>query len=165
MRFDLAINGMTYGAWKNGVLPLMRDGTQWRPMVHVRDAARAHLFMLRAPQEGVNGRVFNVGSETDTYQIGPLAEEIVRALPRDVQIEWYGDPDHRSYRVGFRRIEAMGWKAELTARDGALEIYRRLEAGTLEKTPETITLTWYRQLVEWHRIIKEVELHGGILDI
>src|SRR5207249_3155064 len=26
MRFDLAINGMTYGAWKTGVLPLMRDG-------------------------------------------------------------------------------------------------------------------------------------------
>jgi nucleoside-diphosphate-sugar epimerase len=32
MRFDLAINGMTYGAWKTGVLPLMRDGMQWRPM-------------------------------------------------------------------------------------------------------------------------------------
>src|SRR5579885_3286708 len=25
MRFDLAINGMVYGAWKNKVLPLMRD--------------------------------------------------------------------------------------------------------------------------------------------
>ena len=36
MRFDLAINGMTYGAWKTGKLPLMRDGTQWRPMVHVK---------------------------------------------------------------------------------------------------------------------------------
>ena len=29
MRFDLAINGMTYGAWKTGKLPLMRDGTQY----------------------------------------------------------------------------------------------------------------------------------------
>ena len=46
MRFDLAINGMTYGAWKTGVLPLMRDGTQWRPMIHVKDTARAQIFML-----------------------------------------------------------------------------------------------------------------------
>jgi nucleoside-diphosphate-sugar epimerase len=165
MRFDLAINSMTYGAWKHGVLPLMRDGTQWRPMVHVHDTARAHTFMLRAPEEEINGQVFNVGSEANTYQIGVLAEEIAHALPRDVRIEWYGDPDHRSYKVGFRKIEALGWKAELTPRDGALEIYRQLEAGTLEKTPETITLSWYQQLAKWHQIIKEVELHGGILDI
>ncbi len=45
MRFDLAINGMTYGAWKNGKRPLMRDGGQWRPMVHVKDAAHAIIFM------------------------------------------------------------------------------------------------------------------------
>jgi len=48
MRFDLAINGMTYGAWKTGVLPLMRDGSQWRPMLHVKDAAAAICFLLRA---------------------------------------------------------------------------------------------------------------------
>ncbi len=53
MRFDLAINGMTYGAWKTGVLPLMRDGSQWRPMVHVRDTASAQIFMLKAPRAKV----------------------------------------------------------------------------------------------------------------
>ena len=47
MRFDLAINGMTYGAWKTGKLPLMRDGSQWRPMVHVRDVAAAMNFMSK----------------------------------------------------------------------------------------------------------------------
>ncbi|KWT71003.1 UDP-glucose 4-epimerase [Hyphomicrobium sulfonivorans] len=40
MRFDLAVNGMTETAWRTGKLALMRDGTQWRPMIHVRDAAR-----------------------------------------------------------------------------------------------------------------------------
>src|ERR671918_384591 len=47
MRFDLAINGMTYGAWKTSDLPLMRDGSQWRPMVHVRDIGSAQIFMLK----------------------------------------------------------------------------------------------------------------------
>lgn len=35
MRFDLAINGMTFGAWKTGKLPLMRDGSQYRPFIHI----------------------------------------------------------------------------------------------------------------------------------
>jgi nucleoside-diphosphate-sugar epimerase len=165
MRFDLAINGMTYGAWRNRVLPLMRDGTQWRPMIHVRDAASALIFMLRAPAERIGGEVFNVGSDAENYQLGPLAELIRATLPVAIEIGWYGDPDRRSYRVDCKKIEALGWRAEHNAQDGALEIFRRLEAGELKRTDETMTLEWYQQLTRWHRIIKEIELHGGIIDI
>ncbi|HEX5078788.1 MAG TPA: SDR family oxidoreductase [Geminicoccaceae bacterium] len=165
MRFDLAVNGMAYGAWRDRVLPLMRDGTQWRPMLHVRDAARALTFMLRAPVERINGQVLNVGSQADNHRLGALAELIRAAVPVAVEIRWYGDPDRRSYRVDCGRIEALGWRAERTAADGALEIFRRLEAGELRRTDETITLEWYRQLSRWHRIIKDVELHGGIIDL
>jgi nucleoside-diphosphate-sugar epimerase len=165
MRFDLAINGMTYGAWKTGVLPLMRDGSQWRPMVHVRDTAAAQIFMLKAPREKVNGQLFNIGSAANNYQLGPLAETICEVLPKPVKIDWYGDPDHRSYQVGFDKVEALGWKAKFTARDGALEIYQKLEAGAVDKTTETITLEWYKTLTKWHQIIKDVELHGGIVNI
>jgi nucleoside-diphosphate-sugar epimerase len=165
MRFDLAINGMTWGAWKTGVLPLMRDGSQWRPMVHVRDTASAQMFMLSAPREKISGQLFNVGSDDNNYQLGPLAELICEVLPRKVRIDWYGDPDHRSYRVSFDKIESLGWKAKYTAREGALEIYEKLESGEVDRTTETITLQWYQELTRWHRIIKEVELHGGIVDI
>jgi nucleoside-diphosphate-sugar epimerase len=165
MRFDLAINGMTWGAWRNRVLPLMRDGTQWRPMLHVRDAARALIFMLQAPAGQVNGEVFNVGSDAGNHQLGPLAELIRAALPVAVEIGWYGDPDDRSYRVDCRKIEALGWRAEHDVQDGALEIFSRLDAGELERIGETMTLEWYSELTRWHRIIKEIELHGGIVDI
>lgn len=165
MRFDLAINGMTYGAWKTGVLPLMRDGSQWRPMVHVQDTARAQMFMLAAPADQVNGRIFNIGSQSNNYQLGPLAELIRATLPCDVRIEWYGAADHRSYQVSFDRVEALGWKAARTAADGAIEIYERLAAGTLDRTTQTITLDWYQELAKWQRIIRDVELEGGMLDI
>jgi nucleoside-diphosphate-sugar epimerase len=166
MRFDLAINGMTYGAWKQGVLPLMRDGTQWRPMVHVQDTTDAMALLLKAPAEAVCGQIFNVGSDRNNYQLGPLAEEVVRVLPRPVTIEWYGDPDHRSYRVAFGKVErTLGWKARMTAADGALEVWRALEGGYTDKDDRSITLTWYRELEKWHRIIREVELYGGILDL
>lgn len=165
MRFDLAINGMTYGAWKTGKLPLMRDGTQWRPMVHVKDAADANLFMLTAPQERVNGGIFNVGSAENVYQIGPLGQIVADLVPRPVEIEWYGDPDHRSYRVSFEKIERLGWQARRRAGDGVAEICDALQAGRIDRTPRTITLEWYKLLSEWHRIVRETELDGAMLEL
>ena len=165
MRFDLAINGMTEGAWRTGKLPLMRDGSQWRPMVHVRDAARAQIFALEANHEAVNGRIFNVGSAANTYQIGRLGDVVADRVPRDVQIDWYGEPDHRSYRVSFDNIETLGYRTQWNAADGVAEICEALAAGAVAKTDKTITLDWYRQLARWHSIIRDVELHGGILDL
>ena len=165
MRFDLAINGMTWGAWKEGVLPLMRDGSQWRPMVHVADAAAAQLFMLEAPVGQVNSEIFNVGSDAGNCQLGPLAERLCQAAPRPVRIAWYGDPDHRSYRCAFARIEALGWQAQRTVEAGFLELWEALEHGRIDRTPETITLAWYQELIRWQRIIRAVELDGAILDL
>lgn len=165
MRFDLAINGMTYGAWKNGVLPLMRDGTQWRPMVHVRDTARAQIFMLTADAAKVNKQIFNVGSDENNYQLGPLAELVAQNVPRPVRIEWYGDADNRSYRVGFEKIETLGYRAELTAADGVRDTCKALEAGLVDRTLKTITLDWYKELVAWQERLRQVEMYGGILRI
>lgn len=165
MRFDLAINGMTYGAWKTRELPLMRDGKQWRPMVHVRDTAAAQMFMLEAPAEKVNGEIFNVGSASNVYQLETLGNMVAKAIGPFVQIKWYGDVDHRSYRVTFDKIEKLGWKAKYTAEDGVKEIVDALNAGSLDKTTETITLEWYKSLQRWKEIIDEVTLYGGILDL
>lgn len=163
MRFDLAINGMTWGAFENGRIPLMRDGNQWRPMLHVQDTTDVMALLLESDSHRINGHIFNVGSFN--CQLGELAETIVRALPIDVGIEWYGDPDHRSYQVDFSKItRVLGWQARYSAADGALEIYEALASGKLVKDDETITLKWYQELDKWHRIIKDRELYGGMLD-
>jgi nucleoside-diphosphate-sugar epimerase len=165
MRFDLAINGMTFGAWRDGKIPLMRDGTQWRPMIHVKDVARAMLFMLDVDRDKVNGQIFNVGANEQNYQIGELAQTVSKALPIDVRTEWYGDPDHRSYRVSFDKIEKLGYKTMYDAAFGAREIYDALEAGQIERSTKTITLEWYQELTKWHRIIHNTEMYGGILSV
>lgn len=166
MRFDLAINGMTYGAWSNGVIPLMRDGKQWRPMVHVEDTTDVMCLMLEVEARKVSGQIFNVGSDRSNYQLGELATEIAAALPIDVIIEWYGDPDHRSYQVNFKKVsEILKWEAKYTAADGALQIYNKLEDGSLKKTGETITLNWYKELIKWQKIIQRIDMYGGILEM
>nr|MBA3325164.1 SDR family NAD-dependent epimerase/dehydratase [Paracoccaceae bacterium] len=77
-------------------------------------------------------------------------------------VEFYGEVDHRSYRVDFSRIEALGWKAVRTAEDGVREICAAMDAG-LEKDERTITLGWYRRLEALKAEIAALELYGGML--
>jgi nucleoside-diphosphate-sugar epimerase len=165
MRFDLAINGMTHGAWKTRKLPLMRDGKQWRPMVHVSDTARAQMFMLDAPAKKINGQIFNVGSDANNYQLGDLAGSVARTIGSDVSIEWYGDPDYRSYRVSFQKIEKLGYRAEKVAEHGVREIIQKLECGELDMTDETITLQWYKNLVYWNKKLKDLQINGEVFEL
>jgi len=165
MRFDLAINGMVYGAWKTGVLPLMRDGSQWRPMVHVKDTSAAMCFLLRTNPDKVCGNIFNVGANRNNYQLGPLAEIVTKSIPKAVKIDWYGDPDHRSYRVSFDKLAALGFETQYGAEEGAAEIYEALESKIVDRSPQTITLEWYKELEKWQRVIKEVSMYGGVLEI
>ena len=170
MRFDLAINGMTYGCFQNKSLPLMRDGKQFRPMVHIQDTTDLMCQLLETDVSLINGEIFNVGSSAQNYQIKELAEEIVQIvseyLHEKIEIEWYGDPDQRSYFLNFKKIESrLGWKAKHTLKDSVIEILDALQSGKIKKDDTTLTLEWYKQLVEWHKRIKEVEKYGGILDI
>jgi len=150
MRFDLAINGMVKGFHQNGKIPILRDGTQWRPFVHVKDTSRAMMALLESPAESVNGEIFNVGSDQQNVQIMPLAEAVAQAIGVPFAFEWYGDPDQRSYRVDFGKIkERIGFEPQYIPANGAVEVYRAIQAGDLDPDdPKTITVKWYRHLLE-----------------
>jgi len=132
MRFDLAINGMVLGFFKNGKIPIMRDGTQWRPFIHVRDTSKAFIKVLEAEEELVNKQIFNVGSNDQNYQIFPLAELIAKSIGLEFNYEWYGSPDNRSYRVDFSKIaKILNFKPEFSPREGAKEVFDKLKEGIL----------------------------------
>lgn len=150
MRFDLAINGMVRGFFKNGKIPILRDGTQWRPFVHVKDTSKAIILAMEAPKEKVNKEIFNVGSDEQNYQIFDLAKRVAEAIGIPFEYEWYGLPDHRSYRVSFRKIrEVLGFEPEYNAERGAVEIWEALKSGKLDSDdPMTITVEWYKKLLK-----------------
>ena len=165
MRFDLAINNMTLQAWSQRRIPLMRDGSQWRPMLHVNDASNAQIFVLEAPHEIISGEVFNVGSEGNNYQIREIANLIIETVGSDVTVDWYGDPDKRSYNPSFAKIESIGFKVNKTATDGIREILHKLQKNELTFSEEMITLDWYQKLANWDERITAVKLHGGLVDL
>ena len=164
MRFDLAVNGMVLGGFRNHKIPVMKDGTQWRPFMHVRDAARALIHLLSQPSDRIRGRIFNIGSDSQNYQIRPLADMVAEAMTSHPVIEWYGDADTRSYRVSFERAkEVLGFETKETPNVAAAEIESALASGDLVASPQTKTVDWYRHLLSDTPAGMSVRLHGVVL--
>jgi len=164
MRFDLAINAMVMKLQQSGKISVMRDGNQWRPFIHVKDVVKAYVLLSESPEEKVNGQIFNVGSNEQNYQIHPLAQMLGEASGRPYELEWYGDPDTRSYRVNFDKIaDTLGFKPDYTPEDATKEIYEALEAGEVSETIKTKTVQWYKHLLESEKLLKEVMIKDTIL--
>ena len=164
MRFDLAVNGMVLGFFKNRQIPIMRDGRQWRPFIHVRDVAEAYVAVIRSPKESVGGQIFNVGSDAQNYQILPLAKEVAGAIRIPFKKRWYGDPDSRSYRISFDKIrDTLGYVTRWTVADGAREIYAALKSGETTDSMQTRTVEWYKYLLDAKEACDAVSMDGQIL--
>ena len=165
MRFDLAINGMALGFFKNGKIPIMRDGKQWRPFVHVKDTSNAFISVLESNPKLVNGQIFNVGNNEQNLQIFDLAKMVAESINLPFNFEWYGSPDMRSYKVSFDKIkEQIGYKTSYTPKEGAKEVFDALKEGKLNpEDPRTITVKWYKHLLEAHKLVNDLEINGVLL--
>ena len=164
MRFDLAVNGMTLGFFKNKQIPIMRDGNQWRPFIHVKDVAEAYITAINAPKEKINGEIFNVGSDDQNYQILQLAKEVAKAMRIPFKKQWYGDPDSRSYKISFKKInKTLGYKTKYSVSDGAREIYDALKKGKTIDSIQTKTMDWYKYLIDAQKISDSIIMNGKVL--
>ena len=165
MRFDLAINGMTLGYYRNGKIPIMRDGKQWRPFVNINDTSRAFIKILESEPELINGQIFNVGSNEQNIQIFDLAKLVAEACNLPFNYEWYGDCDTRSYQVNFDKIkDTLNFKPETSIKQGAKNVFNALNDGTLNPDdPRMITVKWYKHLLDMQQFLKSTEIDGVLL--
>jgi nucleoside-diphosphate-sugar epimerase len=156
---------MVLGFYKNGKIPIMRDGQQWRPFVHIEDTSHAFITTLQAEPEIVNGQTFNVSSDNQNVQIINLARIVADSINLPFNYEWYGAPDKRSYRVSFGKIQkTLGYRTTHTPKDGAKEVFDALkDKKTDPDDPKTITVKWYSHLLEMQSFLKSVEIDGSIL--
>ena len=109
LRLDLVLNDFVACALANAEITVLSDGTPWRPLIDVRDMARA--IDWAASRKADNGGAFvvaNAGSDVWNYQVKELAEAVARAVPGTrVSINLRAPPDKRSYRVDFSRFRTL----------------------------------------------------------
>lgn len=164
MRFDLVVNLMTMQAWKERKIHVLGGGKQWRPVVHIKDVAKAFLLALEAKKEKVNGEVFNVGSNEQNHQVIQIANMTRDVIPY-VELEVVrADPDKRDYNVCFDKIyNVLGYRVERTVHEGIVEIKQALENGIVDAEDiRTVTLRYYAYLLEAERVLREVTYKGKV---
>lgn len=149
MRFDLVVNDVVGQIFTNGFTNLTTGGKQWRPFVHVRDVSKA-LIMGIESKANLGGKIFNLGSNEQNYQIIDVAKKIFNALNKDEKYNWVGSPDNRSYRVKFDRIsKELGFRPDFDIGRGAKEVWNSLERKEITYGDERyITVKWYKHLID-----------------
>ena len=134
LRADIMVNNLVGYAFLKGEVLIKSDGTPWRPLVHVEDICRAFLAVLEAPREVIHNRAFNVGRDTENYQVREVAEHVRQIVPNSAVIYAEdGAPDTRCYRVDFSRIvaELPGFQPQWTVPKGIAQLLAAYTASEL----------------------------------
>lgn len=129
-RFDLVVNLLTAKAIKERVITIY-NGQQWRPFLHVADAAAAIVRVLEAPVALVGNQIYNVGDSRLNYTLTDVATLLVKFFPH-TRVEHIENSDRRSYRVSFQKIKGhLGFTCSHSLEDGVREIKAAFESGEI----------------------------------
>lgn len=157
-RFDIVVNNLAGWAHTIKEIKMDSDGTPWRPLVHVLDICRAARCAVEADREAVHNQVFNVGADSENYQVRDVATIISETFPGcSLSIGTRGG-DKRDYRVDFAKItnRLPGFACEWNVRKGAeqlLEVFQRIKLSPeLFQAPAHTRLKQIQHLLETEQI-------------
>jgi nucleoside-diphosphate-sugar epimerase len=130
-RFDLVINLLTAKAIFDDEITIFGGG-QWRPFIHVEDAASAILLALESPLEIVRNQVFNVGSNEQNYTIRQVGDLIHNHVPSARILARGEDTDRRNYWVSFNKINrSLGFVPKWTVDQGIEQVIHAIRSGRI----------------------------------
>src|SRR5262245_14075544 len=131
-RFDLVINLLTAKALIEGQITI-RGGDQWRPFVHVHDAALAVFKTLDAPFPLVKHETFNVGSNEQNHTIYQIGKIINQFVPAAQVLDQGADTDRRNYRVNFNKIrDILGFAPVWVVEEGVAQVIEAIKSGKIK---------------------------------
>ncbi|MFC1964273.1 NAD-dependent epimerase/dehydratase family protein [Chloroflexota bacterium] len=124
MRLDLLVNDFTYRA-VNDRFVILFEAHFKRNYIHVRDVARAFLHCLDN-FDRMKNETYNVGLSDANLSKWELCEEIKKQQPGFyfVEAKIGEDPDKRDYVVSNAKIEAIGFKPEVSLQKGIAELIK-----------------------------------------
>lgn len=167
MRYDLVVNTFVKDALSKGVLTLHYGGEMWRPLVDIRDVARAYIACLEADEDKVRGEIFNVSFQN--VRISELALRVREAL-RQVGLQVDVRPDYsykgvRSYRVSAQKIErVLGVHPKVTVEESVVDMVEKIRryGYTDFDNPKYYNIRWMRLLEEAHKVIR---VTGSVFEV
>jgi len=131
VRCDLVANILTYRAAQGDVLEV-HGGEQWRPLLHVRDAARG--FALAALDDEPKS-VFSRGTyilALRNCRISDLAKEIIETVGAgSIESTPRAFEDLRNYKVDMSKVKSTTYHPLITLKMGIQEMHEVLKDGRI----------------------------------
>lgn len=154
MRFDLVVNTFTMCAWRKRVVTVHGHGEAWRPLLHIRNAVDAYIYLLSAPVATVRCETFNLVHKN--YRILELAHWVAEILEqhRGVAVQVKRDRtsinETRSYYVsGDKIIKLLGYRPQRGTAESILDMWDALERGEFgaepENDPRYFNIQWLKE--------------------
>jgi nucleoside-diphosphate-sugar epimerase len=126
------VNLLTAKALVEGQITI-RGGDQWRPFVHVHDAALAVFKTLEAPFPLVKNQTFNVGSNEQNYTIYQIGKIISQFVPAAQIVDQGPDTDRRNYRVNFNKIrDILSFAPTWVVEKGVAQVIEAIKGGKIK---------------------------------
>lgn len=124
MRLDLLVNDFTYRAVTDRFVVLFEAHFK-RNYIHVRDIAKAFIHAIDN-FEKMENQAYNVGLSEANLSKKELCEEIKKQVPDFyfVEAQIGEDPDKRDYIVSNAKIEAAGYKPDVSLQEGITELIK-----------------------------------------
>jgi len=130
MRLDLAVNILTNLAINTGRITVF-GGQQKRPNIHIEDMTDLYVQFLELPDEKINGKIFNAGSEN--YRVSEIAEMVRKVVGKEgVEITTTPTDDNRSYHVSSEKIRReLGFKPKHSVENAIRDLRDAFAAGKI----------------------------------
>jgi nucleoside-diphosphate-sugar epimerase len=134
-RLDLSVNILTNHAVNKNRITVF-GGSQLRPNLHIQDYVAAIEVFLTAPDEKIQGEIFNVGYQNlSLMEIAYLVRKVVsEELPerRDIEMVTTPTDDIRSYHINSDKVtKTLGFKPTHTIEDAVRELCHAFVRGEL----------------------------------
>jgi nucleoside-diphosphate-sugar epimerase len=137
-RLDVIVNILTNHAVINRKVRVL-GGAQLRPNIHIEDMVDVYELALAAPDEVVDGKIYNAGF--DNLPVQELAEIVRRVVQQDnvfggsIGLETEPTNDNRSYHVSsFKIANELGFKPKKNIEDAVRDLVAAFKDGRLQNT-------------------------------
>jgi nucleoside-diphosphate-sugar epimerase len=165
MRYDLVVNTFVKDALANGRITIHYGGAMWRPLIDVKDVARAYVMALEADADQIRGQIFNLTA--GNFRISELALQAQKALRSiGVPVELEVDLTYRlvrSYRISSDKIlRTLGFQPRVSVEESIIHMVEeiRRHGFTDFSHPRYYNIEWMKVLEE---SVDIVAAHGYVL--
>lgn len=159
MRYDLVVNTFMKDALSKGKITLHYGGEMWRPLVEIRDVAKAYIACLQAEEEKVRGQIFNLVYKN--FRIAELGLQVQKAL-KDIGISVEVVPDYsyrgvRNYRVSGKKFQTiLNFTPTISVEEAVKHMFENIKTHKYDDfdNPRYYNIKWLQTLEEADKIIK-----------